>query len=334
MTMTASPPPRDTRAHLILGGCGFIGRAVAGRLLAQGARVVVAGRAAPDLRGAMGEAARAGQLRYEPFHLETADWERLIDGIDVIHHYAWSSIPATANEDPVADLACNVVPTLALLDAMRRRGSRAPRLVFSSSGGTVYGRLREVPVPEDHPLQPINAYGASKATTELYMSQYRAVYGLDCRIARLANPFGSGQDVRRGQGAATAFLYRALNGQPIEIWGDGEVMRDYIHISDAAAGLIALASHPLESGPFTFNIGSGKGVSLNGVVAELERRLDRRLAVRRGPSRPFDVPVSILDVALARNVLQWTPKLSFAEGVVRTITELSEAERRPPDTTG
>ena len=108
----------------------------------------------------------------------------------------------------------------------------------------MYGKLRHVPVREDHPLAPLTAYGASKAAVELYLNHYRAVYGLDCRVARLANPYGAGQDLARGQGAATTFLHRALTGRAIDIWGDGEVVRDYIHISDAAAGLVA--SHALQ----------------------------------------------------------------------------------------
>ena len=300
--------------HLILGGCGFIGREVGQLLAAGGSAVTLADRRPP-----------AGPLEpgvdHVAFELRSADWARLLDGVDVVHHYAWTTIPATANADPAGDLSANVLPTLGLLEAMRGRGERAPRLVFSSSGGTVYGKLRRVPVDEDHPLQPITAYGASKAAVELYLSQYRAMYGLDCRVARLANPFGAAQDFARGQGAASGFLHHALRGQPIEIWGDGEVTRDYLHVSDAAAGLVALARHA-GSEPATFNIGSGVGTSLNEIVAALEGKLGRRLEVRRGTGRSFDVPISVLDISRAREVLRWSPRLSFLDGISQTIAEL------------
>ena len=242
--------------HLILGGSGFIGFAVALRLARAGARVVLADRTPPiePLPETL-----PGTVTFTQFDLATADWDTLIIDVDVVHHYAWASIPASASKDPAADLVTNVWPTLRLLESMGRLGTRAPRLVFASSGGTVYGRLNQVPVPEDHPLRPITAYGAGKATVELYLSQHRASHGQDCRVARLANPFGARQNVARGQGAATAFLHHALRGTPIEIWGDGSVTRDYVHISDVADGLVALSTRRLPNDQWVFNIGSGAG---------------------------------------------------------------------------
>jgi UDP-glucose 4-epimerase len=238
-----------------------------------------------------------------------------------VHHYAWTSIPASANANPIGDLTSNVTTTMALLEALRRKGGG--RLVFSSSGGTVYGKLQTVPVPEDHPLAPITAYGAGKVTAEIYLGLYRALHGLDCRIARIANPYGAGQNLARGQGAATTFLHSALKGEPIVVWGDGEVVRDYLHVSDVAAALVALAVAPSLDEFHTFNIGSGLGVSLNEIVEELERRLNRRIDVRREPSRPFDVPISVLDISRARKILRWEPRLSFGEGIALTMTDLA-----------
>jgi UDP-glucose 4-epimerase len=306
--------------HLILGGCGFIGRHVAALLAYNGYRVVLADRASlttefpPDIHDL---------ISWRAFDLASADWDELIEGAEVIHHYAWSSIPSTA-VDPVGDLVANVSPTLELLEALQRRGrERAPVLVFASSGGTVYGKLLHVPAKEDHPLRPVNLYGAGKAAVEHYLSVYRALHGLRCRIARLANPFGAGQDPSRGQGAVTTFLHHALTCQPIVIWGDGEVVRDYIHITDLAAGLVTLACTPAERDPWIFNIGSGHGVSVNGIIAALEIQLKRPIEVKREAGRAFDVPISVLDVTLAREVLGWTPKLSFSGGLIQTMTDLA-----------
>ena len=304
--------------HLILGGCGFIGRSVGLTLARAGESVVLADRVEP--RETV-PAALGNRLTWVRFELATADWDGLLEGAAVVHHYAWTSIPATAAEDPPRDLADNVLPTVRLLEAMRR-SDHAPPLVFASSGGTVYGKPLRTPVREDHPLRPITAYGAAKAAAELYLGQYRALYGLDCRIARLANPFGAGQSPTRGQGAATTFTHQALNGETIHIWGDGEVVRDYIHISDAAAGLIALAQADRPTGSATFNIGSGHGTSLNGILAELEARLGHRLRVAREPARGFDVPISILDIDLAQDVLGWAPALSFSDGMGRMVSAL------------
>jgi UDP-glucose 4-epimerase len=277
------------------------------------------------------------RIVWRAFHLGTAQWDEVIEDATVIHHYAWASIPASANENPALDLDANVMPTLGLLEAMRRKGKNAPVLLFSSSGGTVYGRLRRAPVDEDHPLNPITAYGAGKAAAEMYINIYRHLYGLDCRIARLANPFGAGQDLSKGLGAVTTFLHRALTNQQIVIWGDGEVVRDYIHIADAASGLATLAVAPASGGSWLFNIGSGQGVSLNAIVTELEAHLGRRLDVRREPGRAFDVPVSVLDIARMRETLGWAPRLSFSEGIARTLTDLSHKTQNsslnwPPST--
>jgi UDP-glucose 4-epimerase len=303
--------------HLILGGGGFIGRHVALLLAGAGHRVKIAGRKPPAFRFPK---AVAEQIKWEALDLTAVDWDRLVSGVDVIHHYSWSSIPASANANPSGDLLVNVGATLGLLDALKRQGHG--RVVFASSGGTVYGKLRSVPVTEDHPLAPITAYGAGKATAELYLMLYRTMHGLDCRVARVANPYGAGQDLSRGLGAVTTFLHHALTGQEIVIWGDGNVVRDYVHISDVASCLVTLACAPRTEADFVINVGSGTGISLNDIVTELEARLGHRLAVVRTATRAFDVPVSILAIDRARRVLNWSPRLSFSEGIMRTLADL------------
>lgn len=305
--------------HLILGGGGFIGRHVALLLASQGERVVLCDRVPNTIDF---PAHVRDLISWKQLDLRAADWDALLEGVGTVHHYAWASIPATANADPEQDLVANALPCISLLEAMRRRGAASPRLIFTSSGGTVYGKLRQVPVHEDHPMAPITAYGAGKGAAELYIGLYRALHNLDCLIARISNPYGAGQDMARGQGAVTTFLHRALTNQPIVIWGDGEVIRDYIHISDVAAGLVALARMPRTDKAFTFNIGSGQGVSLNSIVRELESHLGHPIEVRREPDRPFDVPVSVLNISLAREMLDWEPRLSFPEGIRLTLDDL------------
>lgn len=321
--MIASHNVNNESYHLILGGGGFIGRHVALRLARMGKRVRLADRERPKFAFPPDVSTL---VTWTQCDIATADWRSVIEGAETIHHYAWTTIPATANSNPMGDISSNVVPTIRLLEALRSC-SRPPRLIFASSGGTVYGKLQQVPASEAHPLAPTTAYGAAKASVELYMGHYRALYGLDCRVARLANPFGAGQDVARGQGAATTFLWHALADRPITIWGDGGVVRDYIHISDAAEGLVALASAtqidtPQIDTPWIFNIGSGHGVSLNGLVEELEAHLGRKLKIQREHGRRFDVPVNVLDVTLARVVLDWSPHLSFSDGILRALEDL------------
>jgi UDP-glucose 4-epimerase len=302
--------------HLVLGGSGFLGRHVVFLLAQAGHSVTAVSRAPPTFSF---PTPVADCIAWKILDLATADWDGLVAGADVVHHYAWSSVPASANANPAGDLLVNVGPILGLLDALKRRGGG--RLMFASSGGTVYGRLRTVPAREDDPLAPITAYGAGKATTELYLKFYREMHGVDCRIARIANPFGAGQNLARGVGAVTAFLHHAIAGQKIVIWGDGEVVRDYIHVSDVAAFLFSMACAEKPS-EFVFNVGSGTGTSLNQIIAELETCMGCPLEVERIQKRSFDVPVSVLDINRSRRVLGWSPKLSLLEGLSRAFSDL------------
>ena len=303
--------------HLVLGGDSFIGRHVALLLARAGHRVTIATRAPPAFSF---PAEFASCIQRQELELASADWDGLVTGVDVVHHYAWSSIPASANANPTGDLLINVTGTLGLLDALKRRGGG--RVVFASSGGTVYGKLKSAPVSEDALLAPITAYGAGKATAEIYLVLYRTMHNLDCRIARIANPYGAGQNPSRGLGAVTTFLHHALTGQQIVIWGDGETIRDFIHISDVATCLVALACAPQSDVDFVINVGTGIGTSLNEIVTALEMFLGRRIQVTRTSTRSFDVPISVLAIERARQVLGWSPRVSFSEGIAHTIADL------------
>jgi UDP-glucose 4-epimerase len=300
--------------HLILGGSGFIGRHVAMGLVHRGTPVTVADLTAPPA---------SLEADYRPVTPGQVDWDGLVGDHAVIHHYAWSTVPQTANDAPLNDLDDNLRSTVELLEALRRRGGG--RLVFSSSGGTVYGPLKRVPAPEDHPLAPITAYGVSKAAVEMYMGFYRAHHGVDCRVARISNPFGAGQNTKaKQQGAASAFLFKAMEDEEISVWGDGSVVRDYIHAADLTRGLIALADAALDRCAElpVVNLGSGTGVSLNQIIETLRGPLGLAPRVRYLPGRPFDVPASVLDITRARALLGWAPRLSFAEGYALMLSDL------------
>jgi len=303
--------------HLILGGTGFIGRHVALLLARAGFSVTITGRRPPEFAF---PAELSGRITWRRLDIETPDWDRLVATADVVHHYLWTSIPGREAANPVHGLTANVGSTIGLLEALKRRGNG--RLVFISSGGTIYGKLHRIPADEDHPIEPITAYGAEKAVAELYLRHYRAISDLDVRIARVANVYGAGQDPARGLGAVTTFIHHALAGRKISIYGDGTVIRDYVHISDVASLLATLSCVPAPK-DFIFNVGNGAGTSLNDIVAILEAHLARPLDVVRTPARPFDVPVSVLAIARAQTQLNWSPRLSVLAGAARTIEDLS-----------
>lgn len=259
-------------------------------------------------------------VTWRPIDMDSTNWDDLVADADIVHHYAWSSIPSSANHDPGKDLVQNVGMTIKVLDALVRR--RNGVIIFASSGGTVYGRLRETHVTEEHTLAPITAYGTSKATAELYLRLYRAMSGVDCRIVRISNPYGAGQDIGRGLGAISTFINRAIRNEPITIWGTGDVVRDYIHVSDVANCLSMLALAPFNE-EFLFNVGSGVGYSLNSIVHQLEQSLGRELIVNRTQTRSFDVPSNILSIKRVNSVLGWYPRIALRQGIENTITDIS-----------
>jgi UDP-glucose 4-epimerase len=305
--------PKMTR-HLLVGGNGFIGLHVAGQLQSLGHEVTVAGRSgrAPD------------GFRYRECELASADWAALIADQDVIHHYAWGTVPKTSDDDPVADLDVHVRSSLKLLEAAKAAGGK--RILFASSGGTVYGHLERVPVSEADTPRPIGVYGAAKLAVETYMRVYHRQGTIDCRVARLANPYGVVAATRSEQGLLSIFARKALFDEPLVIWGDGETVRDYIHISDAADALCRVALAELDDRPEMpiFNIGSGVGLSINEIVLMLERQLNKRLSPTRGEARSFDVPISVLDIRRAQAELGWSPRITAEAGIALLLAELSQ----------
>lgn len=238
-----------------------------------------------------------------------------VAGCDVVFHLVNATTPASANVDKLADLHANVASTLNLLDACRESGVR--RVVFVSSGGTVYGIPNQVPTPETAPTNPITAYGISKIAIEKYLGLYEYLHGLEYRVLRVANPFGPYQTAVKSQGVIAAFLRGAMAGQPIEIWGDGSAIRDYIYVDDVVEALILTATH--EGHSRIFNIGSGEGRNLNDIVDAIGGLLGKKIQVGHRPGRPVDVPVSILDTTFAANELGWRPRTPFKKGLQNTI---------------
>ncbi len=311
--------------HLILGGTGFIGRHVALALAKQGHQVVIASRTPPNF---LFPANLKSRVTWTSIDVRSADWFDLLSEVQSVHHYAWNSKPASAQTDPAHDLESNVIPVINLLEAMRTRAPEAVPIVFASSGGTVYGKLTHVPVEESHTLAPITAYGAAKAATEHYLSVYRHLYGLDCRVARISNPYGAGQDTKSGQGVVTAFIAQAMDNEEITVWGDGNVVRDFIHISDLAQGLAALAIAPATrlTRPF-LNIGTGHGTSIRTLLAQIEFSLGKCLSVSYGSPRSLDLPTNILDPTQARLSLGWSASLTMEQGIERTIADLRNSRQ-------
>ncbi|HNO93870.1 MAG TPA: NAD-dependent epimerase/dehydratase family protein, partial [Anaerolineales bacterium] len=190
------------------------------------------------------------------------------------------------------------------------------KIVFISSGGTVYGVPRYIPVDEDHPTDPVVSYGITKLAIEKYLLMFKILHGMKVLILRVANPYGPRQRVETAQGAVAAFFHRSLQNQKIEIWGDGSITRDYIYIDDVAEAFLRAVEY---SGDLSvFNISSGIGTSLNELAELIGESIGRQLDCIYLEKRPFDVPTSILNNNLAATHLGWVPKTVLQYGLAKT----------------
>lgn len=297
---------------VIFGGGGFVGSTIADRLLRDGhaLRIFERPRIAPYRKFQPGESVEwiTGDF------LSAHDVDSAVAGCDVVLHLVSTTLPKSSNDDPIYDVQSNVVGTLQMLNAMVAH--RVRKIVFISSGGTVYGTPQYVPIDESHPTDPMVSYGVTKLTIEKYLHLYQRLHGIQTVSLRVANPYGERQRVETAQGAVGVFLHKALSGSPIEIWGDGSVTRDYLHISDVAEAFVRAVDYT--GAHRVFNISSGTGTSLNELIAMLEAVLGKSIERRYLPARPFDVPVSVLSNALACAELKWSPSTSMPEGIART----------------
>ena len=301
----------------VLGGGGFIGSAIVDRLLTDGhaIRVFERPRIEPYRTFRPGE-----QVEWQTGDFGSlADVTRAVAGVDAVLHLIGTTLPGTSNLDTVYDVESNLVASLRLLRIMVDEG--VSRIVFISSGGTVYGDPRYLPIDEAHPTEPRVSYGITKLAIEKYLLMYSRLHGMTVRILRVSNPFGERQRVETAQGAVAAFVRKAIRDEPLEIWGDGSVTRDYIHVTDVADAFARALVY--DGAAQVFNISSGQGTSLNDLVGIIERVSGRPVARTYGPGRAFDVPVSVLDSSLARRELGWSPGISLEEGVARMTALLA-----------
>jgi len=304
---------------VVTGASGFIGSHLVDGLLRAGYRVKALGRQLPGLISVEAQLHPDLTLSSVPL-ADGLALQQTLEGSRVVFHLACGSLPQTSNRDPQADVQVNLLGSLNLLEAARLTDVK--RLVMVSSGGTVYGVPREVPIPETHPTDPICSYGITKLAIEKYVALYRQLHGLEAVVLRVANPFGPRQRLDATQGVVPVFLGRALRGDPLQIWGDGTTVRDFLDVSDVVEALLMAARS--QSDEYLFNIGSGQGLSLNQLVGLLETQLQRSLNVEYLPSRGCDVPTNVLCIERAKQALGWTPRVSVAEGLQRLCDSLND----------
>jgi UDP-glucose 4-epimerase len=304
-----SLPSKVGTPVVVVGGSGFIGGALVRRLSLNGLNVRGFSRhRALELESLPGVTWICGSLS------DSDALDAAFEKAEVCYHLACSTVPRTSNADPVEDVRTNLLGTVHLLSRAARAGVQ--RIIYVSSGGTVYGTPRELPIPETHPLQPISSYGIVKATIEQYLGLFKLRDGLEYVILRVSNPFGPGQRADGAQGVIATFLYRILNELPIRLWGDGSAVRDFVYIDDLVEALVAAMTYQNEER--IFNIGAGEGHTLADIIRRIEEVTGHKAAIMRQESNRFDVHTNILCIERARSALGYEPRVDLTKGLRMT----------------
>jgi len=233
-----------------------------------------------------------------------------------------ASRPSASTSKIGCEIAVDLSGTLRLLETI---ASRRLRLIYFSSGGTVYGHNDSDVIPERSATEPICSYGVMKLTAERYVALYGLLHRLDHVIVRPSNPYGPGQSPLQGQGLIAVLLHRALNDQAIEVWGDGENVRDYIYIDDLAEAAVAAAVSGKNGA--IYNIGTGLGHSINQVIAQVRATLGRPMAVSYAPQRAVDVRRNVLCIDRLTTDTEWTPRIGLAEGLKYTAEWIRHSQK-------
>ncbi|MEK5206061.1 NAD-dependent epimerase/dehydratase family protein [Psychrobacillus sp. FSL H8-0510] len=293
---------------IVTGGQGFIGHNLILRLIKEGHNVKVFGGSNKNRR--LPEC-----LYIDANFEEISQYESEFENIDIIYHLLSTTNPKTSNENVVADLTSNVKNTIELLNISVKYNVK--KFIFTSSGGTVYGiPNNSLPLTEDAPTNPICAYGISKLAIEKYLFMYNYLHGLNYSVLRIANPYGPYQNPFGNQGVISVFLGKIYKNEPIEIWGDGSISRDYVFIDDVTEALYA--SLTSNANNRVLNIGSGVNYSLNQILQIIKEVTQCDVDVVYKSSRKIDTISNILEVSKAKECLAWEAKVDIYEGVKRS----------------
>ena len=305
----------STTVTLLVGGAGFIGQALANRLLVSRRRqVLVMGRSAQPAHLPPGASYIQGDAA-DPSLMNS-----VLDDVDEVVDLAYATVPKTSFENPLFDVVSNLPSSVNLLQVASRKSLKKYLLV--SSGGTVYGQAQTLTIRETHPTDPISPYGISKLLTEKYATFFRQMEQLPVITARPANPFGPMQVGKTAQGFIGAAIAAIRRRQSVTVYGARGTIRDYIYIDDLASALAAL----LESGHVggTYNIGTGIGTDNMDVLEHLRpfAMLDRlALDVCPQEERRFDVRSNVLDSSLLSADTGWQQSIDLEEGLSRVWNE-------------
>ena len=306
---------------LVTGGAGFIGSHVVDDYLQGGHEVVVVDDLSTGHASNLNPSARFYALDIVDPELATI-FER--ERPEIVSHHAAQVDVRRSVSDPVGDARINVLGSLHVLECARQSGVR--RVIYASSGGTVYGEPASLPCDEMHPVRPISPYGASKHVVELYLAMYCSNYGLEYVVLRYANVYGPRQDPHGEAGVVAIFASQMLLDAPVTIHGDGEQERDFLYVGDCvAANRIALSASPANR---VFNLGTGRPDSVNRIFALLKKITDYQRSPIYASAKLGETRRIYLDASRITTQWGWTPTVDLEEGLRRTVGHLTDTGKR------
>lgn len=297
---------------IIYGGAGFIGSHIAEDLLSRDFDVTVFDKTNVSPRNILH---LINDLNYVEGDFDNEkDIAGSVKGHDYVVHLVSSTLPGVSNLNPYFDIETNLKSSLHLFEECVK--NRIKKVIFVSSGGTVYGNPLKLPIDESHPTNPITSYGIVKLTIEKYLGLFKQLKGLNYTVLRFSNPFGERQNPKLGQGLIVTLLHKIKNKRPIVIWGDGKVVRDYFYIRDGVKSIHKAFYDTSKNS--VYNISSGKGLSINQILAKFRRILNLEFDVKYSNARNFDIGKNILDNRLASKFLGWRPQTNFDTALRKT----------------
>lgn len=296
---------------ILLGAAGFIGKNLTVKLAQYKENVLTLIDKSKSFFAEIDKMSFENVMIKEDALDEYSNFDKLLEGQDIVYHLVSTTIPATSNQHISQELTTNVAVTVNILEACVR--CKVKKIVFFSSGGTVYGKDASCPINEDAPTYPITSYGLQKISIEKLLYLYRYMYGLDYRIIRLSNPYGPYQRPNGILGAITTFTYKAIKKEKIIVYGDGTVIRDFIYIDDAIKAIENIVNG--ENEHRIYNVGCGYGTSLNKVLEIIESTLGVDLNIEYCPGRIVDVPENFLDISRYEKYYGKLSLISLREGI-------------------
>lgn len=299
---------------VILGGQGFIGHNLTSKLKEYGHHIVVVTNKIDESRIING-------VEYVEIDItKLNEVEHIFEQVDLVYHLISTTVPTTSNRDIEFDISSNLIATVKLLEICVK--CEVEKVIFTSSGGAIYGNVKTTPITEEHDVNPISSYGVVKLAIEKYLFMYHELYGLKYTVLRVANPYGLYQQ-NVGQGIINVYLRNILQGKAIEVWSDLKVTKDYIYIDDLVDAMVMSIKENIVG---VYNVGSGTGHSIQEIIEGIEEVVGDKIEIVYKNKVKTDVSLNILDITKFREASGWKPKVTLNLGIRQLYKWLKDHE--------